>query len=213
MKIVIPAREGSKGLPHKNRKLFDYTANIIPYELKKYVYVFSDDADIIQSGRDYGFNITPRPISISQDTTSTKETMEYFIKYNKCDKTDDIIMLYLTYPERKWEHVVEALRTMNQTGSKSLLCKKPACGTPYLMLKEEDGNRGSQLFKHDLYRRQDYAKCFELSHYISIFNASELNNLNNNLYNDNTIFIDMPNDIVDIDTQKELDYLEWKKSQ
>ena len=34
MRIVIPAREGSKGLPHKNRKLFKYTADIIPEELR-----------------------------------------------------------------------------------------------------------------------------------------------------------------------------------
>lgn len=209
MKIVIPAREGSKGLPYKNRKLFNYTADIIPYELREHTYILSDDSDIIQSGRDYGFNITPRSKSISQDETSTKEIMDYFIKYHNCDSSDDIVMLYLTYPQRKWEHVLNALNIMNQRGAKSLLCKKQVCGSPYLMLKEEEGDRGSQLIEHDLYRRQDYPKCFELSHYISIFNASELNNLNNNLYNSDTIFIDMPEDIIDVDTQKDLDKIRW----
>jgi CMP-N-acetylneuraminic acid synthetase len=205
MKIVIPARKGSKGLPFKNRILFKHTADIIPDDLKQYVYVLSDDKEIINMGISYGFNITHRPSLISQDETSTSEVMNYFVAETKSDHTDDIIMLYLTYPQRKWEDVVAALRLMNNKGAKSLLCKKDICSTPFLMLEELDDGRGNKLIDHDLYRRQDYPKCFELSHYISIFNASVINKLNNNMYNEDTIFMSIPNDTIDVDTQKDLD--------
>ena len=65
-------------------------------------------------------------------------------------------------------------------------------------------NKGKQIITHDLYRRQDYPKCFEISHFICIFKVNELNNLNKNMYNDNTIFF--PIDcVVDVDTQKDFD--------
>ena len=67
------------------------------------------------------------------------------------------------------------------------------------MLFEESENRGSQVIKHDLYRRQDYRKCFHLSHYIHICKISEINRLNKNLYNPDTLYYPMER-VLDIDT-------------
>ena len=44
------------------------------------------------------------------------------------------------------------------------------------------GGLGKQLVKHNLYRRQDYPKCFRICHMVSIFKSNQLKNLNNNLY-------------------------------
>jgi len=60
MKILIPARKNSKGIPFKNRKLFDHTAKIIPDNYKQYTYVFSDDSVVNSYAKEYGFNITQR---------------------------------------------------------------------------------------------------------------------------------------------------------
>jgi CMP-N-acetylneuraminic acid synthetase len=76
------------------------------------------------------------------------------------------------------------------------------------MLKSEPGNRGSQLFYHNLYRRQDYPECFEISHFISIFNSNELNRLNNNLYNNDTYFMEISKNAIDVVEQKDLDRFE-----
>lgn len=212
MIIVIPAREGSKGVPFKNRMLFDFTADIIPEHLKSSTYILSDDIEIIQKGRDRGFNITPRPALLSKDSTSTKETMEYFIKYvslkNKIE--DTVVMLYLTYPERTWDEVEKAIEFMNKRKATSLLCKKEININPYLILKEEDEDKGSQLFQHDIYRRQDAEPCFELSHYISIFNTSVINSLNNNMYNNDTVFMPISSNTIDVDTEKDLEALSWR---
>ena len=88
-----------------------------------------------------------------------------------------------------------------------LLCKKDIKGThPYLYMFDLGDNKGKQLIEHNLYRRQDYPKVFELSHFISIFKVSELDNLNNNLYNDETIFYQI-NNVIDVDTVNDLNKL------
>ena len=48
MKIVIPARKGSKGVPFKNRKLLNHTLKIIPEFLKKDIIITTDDEEIIK---------------------------------------------------------------------------------------------------------------------------------------------------------------------
>ena len=210
MKIVIPARKGSKGLPFKNRKLFRYTADIIPNEYSHLVYVVTDDDEISKYAKSYSFNVVNRPEDISQDTTSTKEVMEYCVSLISEHPSETIVMLYLTYPQRKWKHVIDSINEYNNSNSESLLCKLEISNSPYLMLKEEDNSKGSQLFKHDLFRRQDYPKCFEISHYISIFKSKSRNKLNSNMYNEDTIFFKIPSSVIDVDTQKDIDELGWK---
>jgi CMP-N-acetylneuraminic acid synthetase len=205
MKIVIPARKGSKGLPYKNRKLFKYTADIIPDELKVDTYVITDDFEIMNIAESYGFKVVTRPDEISTDESSTKEVMMYFVEEVKPNQNEDIVMLYLTYPERTWDDVIKAWKFTWEYNAHSMLCKKELNVSPFLILKEEDYNRGSQLFYHNLYRRQDYPKCFEISHFITIFRPSILNKLNDNLYCRDTLFMEISNNIIDVDTQKDLD--------
>ena len=209
MKIIIPARKGSKGFPLKNRKLFKYTADIIPDVYKHLTYVVTDDEVISKESLKYGFNIIDRTPEVSLDVTSTKATIQYAIDEIGIEN-EDVIVLYLTYPERKWYHVDNAYLMFRLTRNQSsLLCKKKIDSSPFLMLKQEADGRGSQLFYHDLYRRQDYPTCFEISHYICIFNSNRINNLNNNMYNNNTIYYDIDN-VIDVDEKKDLDHFEAK---
>jgi len=204
MRIIIPARRNSKGLPFKNRQLFKHTADIIPDIMKHKTYVTTDDEEIMIMAKEAGLKTVFRPRDISGDETSTKETMMYTL--NKIGAgTETIIMLYLTYPERTWQDVNRAVSIFKSNDISSLLCKKPLETSPFLMLKSERDGRGSQLFYHDLYRRQDYPECFEISHFISIFNSDELEKLNNNLYNNDTYFMEISNKTIDVDEQKDLD--------
>ena len=204
MRIIIPARRNSKGLPFKNRQLFKHTADIIPDIMKHKTHVSTDDEEIIAMAIEYGFKTVFRPKEVSRDETSTKEVMEYTLNKIGTD-AETIVMLYLTYPERTWSDVNRAIAIYKCNEIKSLLCKKKLAMSPFLMLKSEPDNRGSQLFYHDLYRRQDYPECFEISHFISIFNSDELEKLNNNLYNNDTYFMEISNKTIDVDEQKDLD--------
>ena len=113
--------------------------------------------------------------------------------------------MYLTYPERTWADIQKLVEYYhNNTQNSSILCKKQITSHPYLMMYELQDNKGKQLIKHDFYRRQDYPSCFEISHFIAIFNSDIVEQLNNNLYNDNTIYYSIDN-VIDVDYQKDLE--------
>ena len=196
--IVIPARKGSKGIPFKNRKLIEYTLKTIPETFKKNVIIATDDEEIKKRYSD--FKIVNRTEKVSNDVASTKSLM---VELSSLIETEQVIMLYLTYPERSWKNVVEATKFYENHSASSLLCKKGIKVSPYLMMFEK-GINGEQIIKHDLYRRQDYPKCFEISHFISIFSKKKLDKLNNNLYNKDTIFFQI-DDVIDIDVKEDLE--------
>lgn len=188
MRLIIPARKGSKGLPGKNRLLFSHTAKIIPKELHKSTFVTTDDEVIKSLALEQNFNIHSRPERFCDDVTSMKEVMNDFFECHGI--LDEItVLLYLTYPERNWNDVEEAIKELNDSKSRSLLCAFEIETHPCLIAFEEPNNKGKQIFQHDLYRRQDYPACFEISHFISAFYDNELPLLNNNLYNKNTHFM------------------------
>ena len=201
--IVIPARKGSKGLPGKNRILLKHTLDIIPKKYIQNVYVTTDDPEIIEQCKERNIKYVMRPSKYATDEASTHSVMTHFIKTIGLLKTDKIIMLYLTYPDRTWDDVVDAYKFIDKYNAQSLLCSKTIQSAhPYLHLLK-DGINGKQLKKHDLYRRQDYPEMFEISHYICIFKAREITKLNNNMYNDKTVYYSISN-VVDVDTPKDL---------
>jgi CMP-N-acetylneuraminic acid synthetase len=205
MKILIPSRMGSKGFPFKNRKLFDFTADTIPKNLSKCVYVSTDDPFIANKAFDRGFNIHCRPSHLALDNTSPREVAIDFLK-DKC--SDFTVFLYLTYPQRKWNDVKKALSKFKKTRCKSLLCRFEVEVSPYMMAIESNDGRGRQVIKHDLCMRQEYLKCFEISHFVCIFKDDEINNLNRNMYNNSTYFMKFKKHI-DVDTNK--DFVKSKK--
>jgi len=198
---VIPCRKNSKGVQHKNRLLWDYTASIIPEELYSRVIVTSDDEYLLDKAKALGMGVIERSEVLSADDAPIKSVMvDVGLKAE-----DDIVMLYLTYPDRSWADVEACIEFYR--GSKSLLCERPLEVSPYLCLYRLSGNRGKQVIDHDKYRRQDYLECFGLCHYVAIFNVGELANLNNNLHNDDTVYYPLGRNPVDIDTKEDLDRL------
>ena len=201
MNILIPARAGSKGLPGKNKRLLKYTVKNIPKELYSQTYISTDDEEI-KNMVPSGMNIHHRSPAVSCDTASTLSLVKEFV--NDFKISGDVIMLYLTYPQRTHKEVAEVYDFFLKNKIKSLLCKKDVETSPYLCMFELPNGKGRQIVEHDLYRRQDYPKCFEITHYISIFNTDEVEKLNNNLYNNDTYFYEIGQKI-DVDHQKDLD--------
>lgn len=200
LNILIPARRNSKGFPFKNRKLLPYTLDIIPNELKNNVTISTDDEEIINSCEQRGIDFIIRDKSI--DDVGIKPVIEDYLEKRNIDK-ELVLMLYLTYPERKWYDISKAIDFMNRHDAHSLLCKKEPKTHPYLCLEEKSNNKGKDFIGHDLYRRQQFPKCFELSHYISLFTSDELPKLNNRLFNTDTVFMPI-DDKVDVDYENDL---------
>ena len=207
IKYVIPARKNSKGLKFKNRMLFDDTFSKIPPSQYQNVILTTDDEVLIEKVAHTKITTVRRSEDLSQDTTPIKSVMKDVVKQCKLDSNTAIVMLYLTYPARPWVNVLQATNLFAAQNARSLLCAMPVKSHPYLCMYESPGHKGKQVVKHKLYRRQDYPKCFEISHFICIFKASELKRLNNNMYNKNTIFYNIPR-VIDVDFAK--DFTEWK---
>ena len=202
--FVIPARRDSKGLPFKNRKLLNYTINDIPEEWHHKTIVTTNDEEIIKTLSSTKIKILERSERLSKDDVNIRDVMKDVIKKYEMKSDDTIVMLYLTSPGRKFLDVKQILDYYIENQIETLTCCVEPKTHPYLCLYEKENSKGEQVIKHDLYRRQDYPKCFELRHFVCIFKVEIIDKLNQNMYNSDTIFYKIDNDI-DIDFDYELE--------
>lgn len=208
--IIIPARAGSKGWPGKNIRLFDHTASIIPPEYRSSVIVSTDDPTITGLAESYNFEVRDRPENLASDRSDTKSVVRDLVKEYKIKPSSTVIMLYLTYPNRTWDDVTGMYNTFTSSQARSMLCQQPVKTHPCLMMFPGPNSTGIQVVKHDLYQRQQYPECFELSHYICMFKPNELKKLNKNMYNEDTQYYSIERTI-DVDCESDYNmYIESK---
>ena len=201
--FVIPARRDSKGLPFKNRKLLDYTINNIPIELHEKTIVTTNDEKIIEKLSATNINVLRRDEQLCLDDISIKDVMLDVVKKFQMKSNDTIVMLYLTSPDRKFSDIKKILGYYYERKIKTLTCCVEPKTHPYLVLFKKENQKGEQVVKHDLYRRQDYPECFEIRHFVCIFQVDEIQKLNSNMYNESTIFYKIDSDI-DVDHENDL---------
>ena len=201
--FVIPARRDSKGLPFKNRKLLDYTVNNIPIELHEKTIVTTNDEKIIEKLSVTSINVLKRDELLCLDDISIKDVMLDVVKKFQMKPNDTMVMLYLTYPDRKFSDIKKILDYYFERKIKTLTCCIEPKTHPYLVLYKKEEQKGEQVVKHDLYRRQDYPECLEIKHFVCIFQVEEIQKLNNNMYNESTVFYKINNDI-DVDYENDL---------
>ena len=84
VKIIIPARKNSKGLPFKNRKLYDYTINSIPEEYRDKIIFNTDDEFLISKCVDDNIKYYVRPEELGNDFASTKSVIIDMFYKNQC---------------------------------------------------------------------------------------------------------------------------------
>jgi len=201
--FVIPARRDSKGLPFKNRKLLDYTVNNIPIELHEKTIVTTNDEKIIEKLSVTSINVLKRDELLCLDDISIKDVMLDVVKKFQMKPNDTMVMLFLTYPDRKFSDIKKILDYYFERKIKTLTCCIEPKTHPYLVLYKKEEQKGEQVVKHDLYRRQDYPECLEIKHFVCIFQVEEIQKLNNNMYNESTVFYKINNDI-DVDYENDL---------
>ncbi len=120
--VVIPARGGSKGIPHKNiyplagKPLLEYTIE----SMKKVHYegdlvVSTDDAQIAAVAEKYKeVFVIERPKKISGDTAKTEDALIHAVEYMKekyGKEYDAIVTLQATSPLRRSETIEAFLQT------------------------------------------------------------------------------------------------------
>lgn len=113
---LIPARSGSKSLPHKNIKLYKdkpLIAHSIEQALQSKfindVFVSTDSEQYSIISKKYGAKVPfLRPIEISGDNSTDFEFINHFLE-NIDKKPDIIVQLRPTFPNRKIEEIDKAI--------------------------------------------------------------------------------------------------------
>lgn len=201
--FLIPAREGSKGFPNKNRKLFDYTAQTLPNEIANKVYVTTDDYVVKEKAEGYNFNIVHRPPSLACDSASLKPVLQHFVQSQNIDSNSIIVLLFLTYPQRTWEDIEKIINFFKTKDVNSLICAEEVKEHPYLCFYDLGNHKGQLVVDHKFYRRQDYPKCFKQSMYVGCYKVPVIDNLHDLLVEKETIFYKLETTKIDVDYEED----------
>ena len=187
--VIIPARGGSKGIPHKNIKplngkpLIHYTIDEARQIVNdEDICVSTDDSEIIKCVEDYGLNVPfVRPKELATDTAGTYEVLLHAISfYEKQGRHyDAVLLLQNTSPFRKAEQIKEALSLYNNNVD-MVVSVKECAANPYYCVFEEDNNGYLHVCKGEgnIFRRQDAPKVYEYNGAIYIMNAEKLKTTN-----------------------------------
>lgn len=183
--VIIPARGGSKGIPHKNIKplngkpLIHYTIDVARGIVKdEHICVSTDDADIIKCVEDYGL-IVPfvRPAELATDTAGTYEVLLHALYfYEKQGKEYDVVLLLQnTSPFRTVQHVTEALE-LYRSDIDMVVSVNETKTNPYYNCFEDDseGFLKKTLDSTMFVRRQDAPKTYEYNGAIYVINPVQL---------------------------------------
>lgn len=219
MKIIciIPARSGSKGIPHKNIKLFHNKPllawSISQAQQSKYnmrIIVSTDSEQYATIANNHGAE-TPflRPSEISQDLSTDYECIKHcldWLKNNDNYIPDIVLQLRPTQPLRKIETIDNCLDIFiqNRNNYSSLRTVVEFEKSPYKMYNIVD-NQLLPLFTEINNIKEPYNQCRQVlpktylhNGYIDIFNAD--------IIHDNTIsglsiypYVMNKNDVIDID--------------
>ena len=208
--FVIPARRDSKGFPFKNRKLLEYTINEIPLDFHENTIVTTNDEEIIEKLSPTKINILKRDETLSLDDVNIRDVMKDVASNYSMNPSDTIVMLYLTSPGRKFSDIKKILNLYREKKINTLTCCIETKSHPYLCLFKQGDNHGKQVIEHDMYRRQDYPECFEVSHFVCIFQVGIIDKLNKNMYNSDTYFYKIDS-TVDVDYETDLQKFLEKK--
>ena len=214
--VIIPARGGSKGIPHKNikplagRPLIYYTIDVARQIVDdEDICVSTDDADIIRCVKDYGLRVPfVRPAELSTDTAGTYEVLlhAYDFYEQQGKHYDTVILLQNTSPFRTAEHVKEAMK-LYRDGVDMVVSVKKCSANPYYCVFEENKEGWLHVCKGDgtITRRQDAPIVYEYNGAIYIINADTMKKMPIHAFPHRLKYVMDEESSLDLDTM-----LDWK---
>lgn len=183
--VVIPARGGSKGIPHKNIKLLNgkplicYSIDVArEFTTDDNICVTTDDDEIIKVVAEYGLKVPfKRPDYLATDTCGSNEVIQHAYQFyaDKGVRYDAILLLQPTSPFRKVEFLKEAVALYDDNIDMVTSVKLSSCN-PYYDGFEEDADGLLKISKGDgtIERRQDAPSVWQQNGSIYVINAKSL---------------------------------------
>ena len=183
--VVIPARGGSKGIPHKNIKLLNgkpliyYSIDVArQFTTDEHICVTTDDDEIIKVVENYGLKVPfKRPNELATDHCGSNEVIQHAYQFyaKQCFQYDAILLLQPTSPFRKVEFLNEAVALYDDTIDMVTSVKLSSCN-PYYDGFEEDEEGLLCISKGDgtIERRQDAPCVWQQNGSIYVINPKSL---------------------------------------
>lgn len=212
---IIPARGGSKSIPHKNiidingRPLIVWT---IKSSLKsKYVnatIVSSDDKEILRISKKAGARIIVRPKRYSQDDSTIVPVIKDCIKqlFDLGEEFDVIVLLQPTSPLRNHKDIDKAFNIFFKSNAKSLISVYEPEKSPYKSFKTDKNGYLEGLINNNtpFMNRQDLPKTFYPNGAIYIIYIKDFIK-NNSLFSSKTIpYLMSEERSIDIDSMDDI---------
>jgi N-acylneuraminate cytidylyltransferase len=209
--VIIPARGGSKGIPHKNIKplagkpLIHYTIDVARQIVAdEDICVSTDDQEIIKCVEDYGLTVPfVRPADLATDTAGTYEVLLHALDYyeKRGRNYDTVVLLQNTSPFRTAEQVKEAMQ-LYRNGVDMVVSVKESPANPYYCLFEENVYGWLHVCKGDgkITRRQDAPTVYEYNGAIYIINSKSLKQMPLNAFPHRVKYVMNAQSSIDLDT-------------
>ena len=178
---LIPARGGSKGIPHKNIKplngkpLINYSIDIArKFVEDKDICVSTDDLKIKEVAEEYGLKVPfLRPDELASDTSTTSDVIVHALNYYESlgIKYDAVVLLQPTSPLRKENDVKNALDLYNDSLDMVTTVKKSYVAA--VLCEETPEGYIKDVFIPDT-RRQDAKPLYEYNGAVYVINAKSV---------------------------------------
>ena len=182
---LIPARGGSKGIPHKNIRplcglpLIGYSINVArEFADDRDICLSTDDPEIAETARKMGLDVPfMRPDSLATDKSGSYEVMLHALVFyhNRGVDYDRLVLLQPTSPMRTADDVRHALE-LYTPDIDMVVTVKEAESNPYYNCFEEGDDGFLQISKGDgtFTRRQDAPKAWEYNGAVYVINTTSL---------------------------------------
>ena len=209
----IPAREGSQGFKHKNRRFFENTANFVDaLEWIDKVTVSTDDSVVDERARRRGYVVHKRPPNLAGPAVSIKTVIRDVVKNLNLDESIILWLFYLPVLYKNRGDFDSARQIIEQTGVASLCSFIAALTHPFTCWRyDTELEEIFQYIPNDIFRRQDLPDAWMHYHYVCCFKVRELPELNGELLNKNThpMFLskEVADMLIEVDTPQ--DHEKW----
>lgn len=210
----IPARGGSKGIPHKNitplagEPLIAYTIKAAKESIYiDDVIISTDSESIAEVARDYGAQVPfMRPADLSGDKAKIIEAVLHGLDtlQKKGDSYDVLVLLQPTQPLRTSYHIDRSIESFFHNGERPLVSVSQVTDSPLLIRSiNENGDLLPLLSSKSTVRRQDMPAYYRVNGCIYINKTDELT-LETSFNDNNVPFIMEKQYALDIDEPEDL---------
>lgn len=220
---LIPARAGSKGVPHKNIRPFcglPLLAHSVAHARESgcfdVIALSSDSDEYLKIAQEAGADMMiKRPDDLASDTAGSMDVILNALDLCETENGasfDTVCLLQVTSPLRAPHHIPEAIEKLEAGTKDSVLSVAAAKNSPYFNMLEHDAQSQtyhlSKPLPAEVTRRQDAPKVFQLNGSIYVWNRDALLKQKTALCQNTDIYEMSALHSVDIDTEEDWAFAE-----